>query len=99
MKAVKLHQRFFSGLMVGLGACGLANYIGYREALWDEANSTTSDYTWSFGFPFDLSIHGGFAATDRILWFGLFANTLIALLVGLWLGFFAARTAKGCALR
>lgn len=85
--SIYLHKRFATGFLAGLGLCSMANYLSFYRMRWGEANCECADFTWAFGFPFDVHIHGGFSGIDTTIWSGVFVNALMALFVGISLGY------------
>ena len=73
---------FGAGCAVGVLICVGLNWLSYV--------SNNCDYTidcgWTSGFPLDMYLVGGWVGVRRILWLGLFADILFAVVVGFLLG-------------
>jgi hypothetical protein len=79
------YKSFLVGLAVGLVPFVCANVYGYLS-MGSPGGAACNDCSVSFGFPFPLWVEGGFVSVKRILWGGLLADLLIAVVVGVTLG-------------
>ncbi len=74
---------FRSGFLVGLIISAVVNYVDYIG----KANINLPTHTKNeFGFPFDFYRWGGYVSEVEILWLGLIANILIAIIFSFLLG-------------
>ncbi len=64
--------------------------INYYDYLQSESEPRLLDAYYSFGFPFEFYVGGGFAG-QTIPWSGLIGNVLVALTVSLFLGWAVAK--------
>lgn len=80
----KLFQNrpFNIGFLFGLVLLALINYFSYLNL----DSPKTSHSLHSFGFPFAVYEYGGFITIEQILWFGLIADILIAIIFSFAIG-------------
>ncbi|HEX7316169.1 MAG TPA: hypothetical protein VF297_19840 [Pyrinomonadaceae bacterium] len=76
---------FLVGLAIGLTPFVAANVYGYLR-MGSTGSAACNDCSVSFGFPFPLWVEGGFVSVKRVLWAGLLADVLIAVVAGVILG-------------
>jgi hypothetical protein len=82
-------KTFMLGFFVTVLLFSAANIYSYCGM---PAESTLDDGFVDFGLPFKVYAHGGFWTHSVILWGGLIANVLIAMSVGLAVGWILQRT-------
>lgn len=73
---------FNVGILCGLVLLAAVNYYSYLIS----GKSQTSHSVQKFGFPFTVYEYGGSVTFERILWFGLIADILIAVIFSLIVG-------------
>ena len=83
MSKITLNKIFFAGFMFGLFLFPVINYFSYLSF----PKPYITHALHKFGFPFTVYADGGFEYTKQILWFGLIADILIALIFSFILGF------------
>jgi hypothetical protein len=69
---------FAFGCVVSVTACVYLNWHSYLNA-----QCSIYDCYWTCGFPFALYEAGTWVGISRVLWLGLIADIVVALLVGL----------------
>lgn len=86
-------KRFIVGFVAGFALLAVANLFSYLR-MGVTGRAACPDCSVSFGFPFPLWVRGGFVAVSDVLWRGLLADVLVAVGVGLLLGFAFRLTSK-----
>jgi hypothetical protein len=61
-------------------------FLNYLSFVSNECSEWIDDCGWSFGFPFNLYMEGGFISFKEILWLGLIADIFIAITFSFALG-------------
>ena len=83
MKTIVRDKIFSLGFTLGILIFITFNYLNY---LHNVCSDTVDDCGWSFGFPFHFYSEGGFFTFREIIWSGLIANILFALIASLLIG-------------
>jgi len=84
MKNLIQNKAFVEGFILGLSISIIFNFISYL--LNNICSVKTSDCGWSFGFPVNLYVEGGFLSFKEIIWVGLFTDILFAFTFSILIG-------------
>lgn len=86
-------KRFIVGFLAGFALLAAANVYSYLR-MGVTGRADCNDCSVSFGFPWPLWVKGGFVGVSDVLWGGLLADALVAVVAGVVVGLLLRVTSK-----